>query len=262
MTSGRPPRRVGRDRGPDVRSDPATGLATPSQARPLACARGRRLPRCHARKLEERTKAQRQATRTRLPGQAPAPDAARWPYPWSSRVDARGSRLLLPGVAPRAPRRRRCPRDISVGTGGTGLADPDRRPAHLHRPGRAPPPGPAHRRRLHRHARPPDRSRAGRTPARPPRPRRHRRRRPRLLLPRPVPDQAWRDGPWRRKDRGQHRPRARLDQLAGALIGTFAGFAMAAVYGGVLMATHRATRTSQLPLGPFILLGALVAVVI
>ncbi len=46
------------------------------------------------------------------------------------------------------------------------------------------------------------------------------------------------------------------------VIGTFAGFAMAAVYGGVLLATHRATRTSQLPLGPFILLGALAAIAI
>ena len=44
------------------------------------------------------------------------------------------------------------------------------------------------------------------------------------------------------------------------LAGTFAGFALAAVYGGVLLATHRATRTSQLPLGPFILLGALAAI--
>ncbi|MDQ2811178.1 MAG: A24 family peptidase [Actinomycetota bacterium] len=46
------------------------------------------------------------------------------------------------------------------------------------------------------------------------------------------------------------------------VIGTFAGFAMAAVYGGILMAAHRATRTSQLPLGPFILLGALAAIAI
>ena len=37
------------------------------------------------------------------------------------------------------------------------------------------------------------------------------------------------------------------------LTGTFAGFALAAVYGGVRMARHQATRTSQLPLGPFIL---------
>ena len=43
------------------------------------------------------------------------------------------------------------------------------------------------------------------------------------------------------------------------LTGTFAGFALAAVYGVVQMARHQATRTSQLPLGPFILLGALAA---
>jgi leader peptidase (prepilin peptidase) / N-methyltransferase len=46
------------------------------------------------------------------------------------------------------------------------------------------------------------------------------------------------------------------------LAGTFAGFALAAVYGGVLLAVHRATRTSQLPLGPFILLGALAAIAV
>jgi leader peptidase (prepilin peptidase) / N-methyltransferase len=44
------------------------------------------------------------------------------------------------------------------------------------------------------------------------------------------------------------------------LVGTFAGFALAAVYGGVLLAMHRAARTSQLPLGPFMLLGALAAI--
>jgi len=44
------------------------------------------------------------------------------------------------------------------------------------------------------------------------------------------------------------------------LAGTFTGFALAAVYGGVLLATHRANRTSQLPLAPFILLGALAAI--
>ena len=38
--------------------------------------------------------------------------------------------------------------------------------------------------------------------------------------------------------------------------GTFGGFALAAVYGAVLIATHRAGRGSQLPLGPFILIGA------
>ena len=44
------------------------------------------------------------------------------------------------------------------------------------------------------------------------------------------------------------------------LAGTLAGFTLAAVYGGVLLATHRASRTSQLPLGPFILLGTLAAI--
>ena len=44
------------------------------------------------------------------------------------------------------------------------------------------------------------------------------------------------------------------------LTGTFAAFALAAIYGGVLLALHRATRTSHLPLGPFILIGALGAI--
>jgi len=44
------------------------------------------------------------------------------------------------------------------------------------------------------------------------------------------------------------------------LSGTFAAFALAGVYGGVLLALHRATRTSHLPLGPFILLGTLAAI--
>jgi len=44
------------------------------------------------------------------------------------------------------------------------------------------------------------------------------------------------------------------------LTGTFAAFALAAIYGGVLLALHRATRTSPLPLGPFILIGALGAI--
>ena len=44
------------------------------------------------------------------------------------------------------------------------------------------------------------------------------------------------------------------------LTGTFAAFALAAVYGGVLLARHRATRNSLLPLGPFILIGALAAI--
>jgi leader peptidase (prepilin peptidase) / N-methyltransferase len=46
------------------------------------------------------------------------------------------------------------------------------------------------------------------------------------------------------------------------LSGTFAGFALAAVYGGVLLAAHQATRTSQLPLGPFMLVGALVVITV
>lgn len=44
------------------------------------------------------------------------------------------------------------------------------------------------------------------------------------------------------------------------LSGTFAAFALVGVYGGALLALHRATRTSQLPLGPFILLGTLAAI--
>jgi leader peptidase (prepilin peptidase)/N-methyltransferase len=45
------------------------------------------------------------------------------------------------------------------------------------------------------------------------------------------------------------------------ITGTFTGLALAAVYGGVLIAMHKAGRTSQLPLGPFMLAGALVAIV-
>jgi prepilin signal peptidase PulO-like enzyme (type II secretory pathway) len=44
------------------------------------------------------------------------------------------------------------------------------------------------------------------------------------------------------------------------LSGTFAAFALAGVYGGALLALHRATRTSHLPLGPFILVGTLAAI--
>lgn len=44
------------------------------------------------------------------------------------------------------------------------------------------------------------------------------------------------------------------------LSGTFATFALAGLYGGALLALHRATRTSHLPLGPFILLGTLAAI--
>jgi leader peptidase (prepilin peptidase)/N-methyltransferase len=42
--------------------------------------------------------------------------------------------------------------------------------------------------------------------------------------------------------------------------GTFAAFALAAVYGGTLMALRKATRTSHLPLGPFILIGTLAGI--
>jgi leader peptidase (prepilin peptidase) / N-methyltransferase len=44
------------------------------------------------------------------------------------------------------------------------------------------------------------------------------------------------------------------------LTGTLAGFALAATYGGVRLALHQATRESQIPLGPFILVGALAAI--
>jgi len=44
--------------------------------------------------------------------------------------------------------------------------------------------------------------------------------------------------------------------------GTFLTFAFAAVYGIALLVLHRASRTSQLPLGPFIVLGALAALAV
>lgn len=44
--------------------------------------------------------------------------------------------------------------------------------------------------------------------------------------------------------------------------GTFLTFVLAAVYGLALVALHRATRTSELPLGPFIVLGTLIAIAI
>jgi leader peptidase (prepilin peptidase)/N-methyltransferase len=46
------------------------------------------------------------------------------------------------------------------------------------------------------------------------------------------------------------------------ITGTFLGLALAAVCGGALIAAHRASRTSQLPLGPFMLAGALAAIVL
>lgn len=46
------------------------------------------------------------------------------------------------------------------------------------------------------------------------------------------------------------------------ITGTFAAFALAAIYGGILIAAHRADRRSHMPLGPFILLGAVAAMTI
>jgi leader peptidase (prepilin peptidase) / N-methyltransferase len=43
--------------------------------------------------------------------------------------------------------------------------------------------------------------------------------------------------------------------------GTFVAFVLAAVYGCVLLLLRRASRTSQLPLGPFIMIGTLAAIV-
>jgi leader peptidase (prepilin peptidase) / N-methyltransferase len=42
--------------------------------------------------------------------------------------------------------------------------------------------------------------------------------------------------------------------------GTFTGFALAAVYGGALITAGKASRSSQLALGPFVLIGALAAI--
>ncbi len=42
--------------------------------------------------------------------------------------------------------------------------------------------------------------------------------------------------------------------------GTFLTFALAAIYGIALLLLRRASRTSQLPLGPFIVLGTLAAI--
>jgi leader peptidase (prepilin peptidase)/N-methyltransferase len=44
------------------------------------------------------------------------------------------------------------------------------------------------------------------------------------------------------------------------ITGTFLTFVLAAAYSIALLLLHRATRTSQLPLGPFILLGTLLAI--
>jgi len=44
--------------------------------------------------------------------------------------------------------------------------------------------------------------------------------------------------------------------------GTFLTFALAALYGAALLLLRRASRTTQLPLGPFIVLGTLAAIAI
>lgn len=41
-----------------------------------------------------------------------------------------------------------------------------------------------------------------------------------------------------------------------------AGFALAAVYGAVLLISGRATRKSQFPLGPFMIAGALLVILV
>jgi leader peptidase (prepilin peptidase)/N-methyltransferase len=48
--------------------------------------------------------------------------------------------------------------------------------------------------------------------------------------------------------------------LQSLLTGTLAGFTLAAIYGGVRLVLYRGTRASQIPLGPFILVGALAAI--
>ena len=44
--------------------------------------------------------------------------------------------------------------------------------------------------------------------------------------------------------------------------GTFLTFALAAIYGVALLLLRRATRTSQMPLGPFIVLGTIAAIAV
>jgi leader peptidase (prepilin peptidase) / N-methyltransferase len=44
------------------------------------------------------------------------------------------------------------------------------------------------------------------------------------------------------------------------LTGTFTGLALAAIFGGVLLVTHRASPATHMPLGPFTLLGALAVI--
>jgi leader peptidase (prepilin peptidase)/N-methyltransferase len=46
------------------------------------------------------------------------------------------------------------------------------------------------------------------------------------------------------------------------LVGAFLGFLLGGVVGGGMMLTRRATRKSAIPFGPFMLLGALIAIVV
>jgi hypothetical protein len=64
----------------------------------------------------------------------------------------------------------------------------------------------------------------------------------------------------RRQARRERRRRARLARLASPGRGHVHTFARAALYGVALLLLHRATPTSQLPLGPFIVLGTLAVI--
>jgi leader peptidase (prepilin peptidase)/N-methyltransferase len=46
------------------------------------------------------------------------------------------------------------------------------------------------------------------------------------------------------------------------IVGAFFGFLLGGVVGGVLMATKRANRKSAIPFGPFMLAGALLAILV
>jgi leader peptidase (prepilin peptidase) / N-methyltransferase len=47
---------------------------------------------------------------------------------------------------------------------------------------------------------------------------------------------------------------------AALIVGGFAGFLFAAVYGAALMISGRATRKHQMPFGPFMIVGALLVI--
>ena len=124
-------------------------------------------------------------------------------------------------------------------------------------------PRPADRRRLRRHTRPADPSprSPGTSPADLPEPPSAPPRSP-CPPPRPVPAQVRASmDKGRRQTCSQHRPRARLDQLAGIAYRHVHRVCPGRhLWGRSFIAMHRASRTSQLPLAPFILLGALAAI--